>query len=365
MTPLLLNRSQIDSTRWNEHISKSIQSVIYAQTFYLDIVAERWQALVWPSIHDFKIVMPLPVKKKWGISVLYQPYFCQYLGIFSLKTLSPFELEAFLKSVSAHFSYISNYHFNPDNYWSLTNCGSGTDYFECSLEYTHWLRIGTAYEQLLRCYSNDRRVNLRRAGKYNWQIEQGKDIAPLIQLFRDYHAHQIDGGVAPEALEQLEALFFGLLHKGNASLHYAYLDNVLHAGILLVKFGNRTIYLFNAASYLGRKGNARTLMLNDHFKKEHNASMIFDFESPPFDSIMQFYNSFGSEKMAYHAIKKNQLPFPLKVLQNWRKAYFIKTRRGLSSFPCKISNPFPANRSLTPLLPSMEFYWNRLKPRAA
>jgi hypothetical protein len=42
-------------------------------------VAQSWDALIWG---DYEFVMPLTPKRKWGITYLYQPTFCQQLGIF-------------------------------------------------------------------------------------------------------------------------------------------------------------------------------------------------------------------------------------------------------------------------------------------
>lgn len=80
--PILLSREQIDAQIWDNHIHNSRQGVIYALSWYLDIVCEQWEALVWPSVSDISIAMPLPVRRKFGRPVFVPAMFCEYLGIF-------------------------------------------------------------------------------------------------------------------------------------------------------------------------------------------------------------------------------------------------------------------------------------------
>ena len=324
MTPALVERAQICDASWNEHILKSLQCVIYAQTFYLDIVCENWKALVWPSLQDFEIVMPLPVRRKFGVTIIYQPHFCQFLGLFSTRPLTEFQLESFLRFISIEFSYISAYHFNPEN--SIRMSALAVPDFEFKAMHTHWLKTNRSYQQLQADYSNDRKRNLRLGIAHNWQILESEDINPLISLFRDNHVKNIAGGVDPAAFVTLEALFKALYARGNALLFYACLNDCIHAGIMLVQAKGRTIYLFNAADRIGRAGNARTVLLDNYFKNNDNQSLIFDFESPDVKSIASFYRSFGSTPTLFYSMSKNELPFPLKHIQNWRKLLLRTTQ---------------------------------------
>jgi hypothetical protein len=61
-------------------IARSFNGIVYAYSWYLDIVSPGWDALV---KDDYKSVMPLTWRKKYGIKYLYQPFFTQQLGVFS------------------------------------------------------------------------------------------------------------------------------------------------------------------------------------------------------------------------------------------------------------------------------------------
>src|ERR1035437_183562 len=97
-----LRNREIDKKKWDECISNSINGLIYAQSWYLDIVVPRWDALI---KNDYETLMPLPVKQKYGIPYLIQPKHVQQLGIFSMSTISEELVTNFLKQIPRKFMW--------------------------------------------------------------------------------------------------------------------------------------------------------------------------------------------------------------------------------------------------------------------
>lgn len=340
--PILLKRHQIDDQAWNMLIDEARHSVVYAYTWYLDCVSPQWQALVLvesgESIakgtltsdqagtfpFEYSIVMPLPIRKKWGLSVVQQPLYCQYLGMFSKEEVSEVEMARFLKSLNRHFAYISVYDFHPRYTSMLRKLLSSYADFESQEKATHWLNLKKPYAEIANGYTNDRVKNLKKSRKYNWEWADSDDIEPLIQLFKDNHETQIQN-VQESAYVLLRHLTQILLDKNVASIQYAYRQGTLHAGVMILESTGMGIYIFNAADAIGRKGNARTFLLDRYFQQSAGQLKIFDFESPEVESIAQFYESFGTELQSFIAIKKNKLPFPFRQLQNWRKGWLKAT----------------------------------------
>jgi hypothetical protein len=319
LIPSLLSRSQICESAWNRLIGQSLQSVAYGFSFYLDLVCEDWKALVWPSDHQYEIVMPLPVRRKMCKQIVYQPFFCQYLGIFSRSVLSAEQAEVFLRCFSSHFSYVSAYHFHPDNYRLLSGISHSFTELNFVTRTTYWLDFTQDYECIAAGYSRDRRTNLKRGIRANWEVIESSNIHPLISLFVQNHAPKIAGGVDPNAYNVLEATFETMQSIGGAELWYAHRNGVIHAGILIINYSGVSIYLFNAADPIGRRDGARTFLLDQYFRTFTTCSSIFDFESPEIPSIANFYRSFGSVETPYLKISKNQLVPPLRQIQNFRK----------------------------------------------
>src|ERR1043166_572384 len=74
-----LEHSAIDKPKWDRCIESSANGMIYASSWYLDLVSPGWNALV---EHDYQSVFPLTRRKKFGFHYLCQPPFTQQLGLF-------------------------------------------------------------------------------------------------------------------------------------------------------------------------------------------------------------------------------------------------------------------------------------------
>ena len=95
-----VKRAALDVEKYDSCIENSIQSRIYAFSWYLDIVADHWDVLV---LNDYEAVMPLPWKQKFGLKYITQPYFCQQLGIFSVEKISKEIQLQFIKKIPLQF----------------------------------------------------------------------------------------------------------------------------------------------------------------------------------------------------------------------------------------------------------------------
>ena len=104
-----IKHSEIDSEKWNQCIDAAQNSRIYAYDWHLDRTAIVWDALV---LGDYDFVIPLPIRKKWGIKYLYQPLLSQQLGIFPIPPQNIAQL--FYSEIVKLFPY-SSFHLNSKN----------------------------------------------------------------------------------------------------------------------------------------------------------------------------------------------------------------------------------------------------------
>ena len=328
MEPVLLRRSEIDDQLWNESIDRSQQRVVYGFSWYLDVVCEDWNALVWPSALDYQIVMPLPVRKRYGFSLIYQPHFCQYLGIFSEISLTADQVKYFLQACSLQFPYISAYSLHPKNYEAVLSEIVKVKDLNYVVHKTQIFSLQNNFQEIQKGYSADRKQNIKRSLQWNWTSQSGFEIETLIELFQSSNTSTIQGGVSLKTYRVLTELYKKLAEKRYAELNYASIDGKIHAGALFINDGQHGIYLFNAADQTGRKGNARTWLLNLFFEDNCQSIGYFDFESAQVEQIASFYKSFGGETIPFIQISKNKLPLIIRLAQNFRK-WFFKTRQDL------------------------------------
>ncbi|MCU0390489.1 MAG: hypothetical protein MUE81_05190 [Thermoflexibacter sp.] len=316
-----LTHNQIDKLKWDECITLSPQAQLYANSFYLDIVSPNWEAIVKINQDKYLTVMPLPIKKKYGISFLHQPLFCQQLGLFSIQQeISEEEKKIFLTLVLERFRFIPSYQFNT-HHSNLSFLSNENQLF--TFHQTHYLSLKDEYIILHQNYSHDRKLNLRRALKANIQIIESQDIKPLLFMFEKDIAAKIQGGVASEAYSLMERIFEGLKTRKSCKMLYAKnLQGEITAGGLFAFYQDKIIYLFNAGYSHTRKENGRTLLIDWIIRQNANSSLVFDFESAEVASIAYFYKSFGSTAMPYPVIKQyNQLPQWINVIWSLKKRF--------------------------------------------
>lgn len=87
-----LKHNEIDKIKWDHTIKNSFNHLPYAYSWYLDCVCPNWHALV---TENYEFVFPITLRRKAGVKYLYQPYFTQQLGLFSVEEFSSSELKIF------------------------------------------------------------------------------------------------------------------------------------------------------------------------------------------------------------------------------------------------------------------------------
>ncbi|WP_234734942.1 GNAT family N-acetyltransferase [Tellurirhabdus bombi] len=318
-----LTRTQIDDDAYDRCVAASPERMIYAFSWYLDIVSPGWEVLV---EGDYEAVMPLPVRRRYGVKALIQPLFCHQLGVFTAeKPTDATRLYAFLQTLSRHIRYAPSYQLHTGNEKVLSAASPFTESLHVRPLTNHVLRLEEPYTLLAAQYSRDRRLNLRRGLQADWTYSDTDDIEPLIAHFQSYNTGGI-GRVASNAYPMLRQLVRTLLERGHARLRVAHRQGAVEAGCLLVTDVNRVIHLFCAASPAGRKGNARTVILDGFIQEYAGKPMLFDFESPEVESLASFNQSFGAVNEAFVRVSYSQLPGAIQWMHKLKKRLHLAIR---------------------------------------
>src|SRR5947208_2204321 len=74
----ILPAGEIDPVKWSKCVADAANGLIYSNYEYLNMICDNWHGLV---IDDYKTVMALPWRKKFGIRYVYAPAFSQQHGI--------------------------------------------------------------------------------------------------------------------------------------------------------------------------------------------------------------------------------------------------------------------------------------------
>jgi hypothetical protein len=291
-----LENHNLDKEKWDERISSSTNRIVYAYSWYLDIVAPNWGALV---DGDYKTVMPLPTRQKMGIKYVFQPFFVQQLGVFGQDCGNPETAHSFVNAVPKRFKIIET-NLNTHNQLENTN---GTQN-----GVTHHLELIEPYDQIRRKYSENALRNIKRAEKLGVYVAKGGSPDLLIAAFKKTKGREISK-LAESDYKTLQRLVYTGIHRGQASVEFAYTpENNFCAGAVFFETFNKSIFLFSATTAEGKENGAMSLLIDSYIKKKCNKDIVLDFEGSKIPSLARFYKSFGSKECVFLQIRKNTVP---------------------------------------------------------
>ena len=296
-----LENKYINYKKWDKCINRSFNGIVYAYSWYLDIVSDDWDALV---SGNYEAVMPLPIKKKFGFKYIYQPSYTQQLGVFSTGKLDSKMVLEFLKQIPADFKYVQT---------SLNtfNALESQD-FNLEKKVTYQLDLIKPYELIYRGYSTNTKRNIKKAIKNKIFITKGLAVNDLIEMRRRNPVVKL----TEEHYNTMRKIIsFALLHKVGAC-YGAYSDrNNLIAAAFFITSHNKSIFLISVSSAEGKEKRAMFYIL-DYFIKIHAENpVILDFEGSMIESLARFFSGFGAKACNYLSVSQNRLPWPLKLLK--------------------------------------------------
>ncbi len=282
-----LKHNDIDKNKWDNCIDNSINSLVYAKSFYLDVVSPNWEAVVYK---DYDAVMPITYKSKFSIKYVMQPLFAQQLGIFFTGEISQKITDEFLKYVKYGFLY-SAYNLNYLNKPSP---------FINSKERTNLILIlNNDYDYLKNKFSDNTKRNINKAVKNNVVIESTLNIDLFLNFLEKYGFDDYTNNMA-----LLKKLLHTLLKKNLLDVVCAKKDNQVVSMAVFVNYNSRIINLAPVSSEKGKESSAMFLLLAEQIKKYSASSTILDFEGSNVPGVKRFYKGFGAEEQNYFHIYK-------------------------------------------------------------
>ena len=288
-----LTRHQLDIKKYDACIEMALNSRIYAYSWYLDIVTDDWDVLIYG---DYIAVMPLPKRKKYGLNYIYLPPWVQQLGVFSAKEISNTLVVDFLKTIPRKFILIDVF----------LNTGNFIDYKNITLRDNYILDLNSSYENLFKNFSKGRKSSVNQAKKLSLQVEKNYDYKTLIDLFETNKGLVLD--ISTYDYIRLKKLITALIPlKKVTILHIKNRNNQIIGGAVFLIDKNRITYLFSALNDEGRTQQAMPFLIDHILIANSNSDIIFDFEGSMIPEIASFFKSFGAVLEPYYHFKQKRL----------------------------------------------------------
>jgi len=277
-----IHHADIDKHKWDRAVELSIGGMPYALSWYLDVVSPNWDAII---DDDYQIIMPVPVKRKYGLRYVIQPNFVQQLGIFSSQMTDSKTVQLFCRELISRFGYVI-LQFN------YSNVSPGfTDLFP-----NYVLDLHRDYNELRSNFAENHRRNIRK-------VLQGRQLsvtteAPPEQIEAFIHANDSFHGRI-SLLTQLSSI---ACEKGAGEWQVAVNSSgEIVSAIFWLKYRYRHIYLYSLSSSEGKSLQASFFLVNDYIRRYAGTTVLIDFEGSHIPGIARFFAGFGS-RLEYYPI---------------------------------------------------------------
>lgn len=287
----LLEHSEIDFKKYDDCIRNGLFSVLYAESWYLNIAAGNdWKIFV---VNDYQAVMPIAfgrLKRSFWKSSVMPPPFTQQLGVFSKSPLTQEEFDLFWNELIALNP--AAYYFNHLNSLYLTEKSLGR------FRTNFILNLNRPFEEIFKGYSSTKKQSVRKAEKSDLNIIQSDDI----ELFTNFFNQHSKAKEADRILNRRKQLIQELLDREVGRIYLVYLGDELLAAAFLAFYKDRIYYLNSVSSDAGRKYFAMDFLLNTVIRENSEKPLIFDFEGSELPGVSDFMRRFGAENQPFYVI---------------------------------------------------------------
>ena len=293
-----IKRQDLDVTKYDACIEKSLQSRIYAFSWYLDIVSEHWDVLI---LDDYEAVMPIPWRKKFFFKLISQPLFCQQLGVFSNIEVSTNLTYQFITQIPTSFK-ICHYQFNAQN--NIVN--------KELVRKNYILDLNTKYVKLRANYRKDRKYRINQVKKKNYELVSIKPKEIISIAEKNYKFMNIP----KKEYEKLALLMNTIIQKKMGFiLGIENNKGEILGGSFFIKSKHRITYLFSAMTEEGKYNQVASLIIDNVINEYSKNLYVLDFEGSMIKGVASFYKSFGADFEEYKLFKYNNLPWFLRLFK--------------------------------------------------
>jgi hypothetical protein len=297
-----LKNSEIDREQWDNCIRTSQSCKPYAYSWYLDIMAPGWEALI---DDDYDSVFPIPAHTRFGIKYIATPIFLQQLGAFSPDKSSENAINEFLD-------------YMPEFYRLIDLCvGQKVNHkgFTVTERSNFELDLSLPYEKLWNNYYPSCRRNIEKSSRK--KIELVDDISPgeLIDFFIRIK-EKIIKGIKLRDFQHLDKLMnYCLKTKKGRIIGVRASKNKMIFGQFIIETPGYSNLFFGVNTRESREKRINYFVINEIIREKASEHIILDFAGSSIPSIASFIESFGCTNNPYYRIYRNSLPWPINLLK--------------------------------------------------
>lgn len=282
----LLERRQIDDIKWNRLVSEKAMGLPYAYTWYLDAVADHWQAWVWD---DYTGIYPFQKKRKYGLPYSLTPFLTQQLGYVGTE-IAP---EMLLELLGSEFVMF-------EQQWPYYQKVSNPKAFSPN----HILVLNRSFSDIYQDFNQNTKRNIKKSENQNIQIEVDTDLTESDLSFIIKHS-KIDFN--PNRTEKLQNLCISASKHEAIAVYKVYSEQKLISLAIFILNPQRAVYLLAVSNKLGFEKGANFLIVKQFLSDQSEKIALLDFEGSRIEGVARFYKGFGATEIQYPIVSSKSI----------------------------------------------------------
>jgi hypothetical protein len=287
----IISSGEIDAVQWNGLVDRSVNGLIYAYSWYLDKMCERWVGMVYG---DYEAVMPLPTNSKLGLKYAYQPAFVQQLGVIcSNTTAADRYLNAFMPFLKKYYSYIDiklNFLHTPHPRYN-----------------NYILSLDTTFSQIQSGFNRSFKEAFKQSKKTPGKLYFSNDLKEALAFnsaLYDFRSVKLKEGI----YDRFGELCTYLQKNQQCLIPTWMIDGKVVAQAIVLKDRKRYYLMTSACLEEGRALRANHALMYYLLEALSGQEMFFDFEGSNIPGVAKFYESMGGQLETYPPLQCNFLP---------------------------------------------------------
>ncbi len=298
----ILCNKHIDKALWDKRIAEEAAAPIYNSSCYLDAMTPGWKALVGG---DYEILLALPIRKKWNITLLANPPFLQKLSIIGDYEKYTSIIQAMLlkqfKLIDIHLE---------QRLWTDTQCHVKE---RCNLE----LPLNRSYEAIASGYANLAKRSIKKAAQCGFELQTNIPAKEIINDFAQFYAQK-----STYTASHLQKLIqFCEQHPESITSFGVVKDKERLYSCLFLQDKKRLYYLISAPTLSGQESKALYWCIDKVIAQEAATDRILDFEGSDIPNVAFFYTRFGANNVPYYNFKLNNMAWGLNQLIRYKLGF--------------------------------------------
>lgn len=298
-----VKRNDLNVAKYDACIENSLQGKLFAFSWYLDIVADNWDVLVFGN---YRAVMPIPWRRKYGIKYVYPPFWVLELGVFSLN--DEIKIDDFFSVLQNHFRFVK-INLNAGNF-------GRSDFLKQYNREFQFLNLNKPYQKLFDNYRKDRKKDINKAKNSNFVIKWNDNPEKLIQLFKD-NVGQRTPNILAKDYSNLKKVIEKCIEKNAGEVLSIYNDkNKLVASGFFLNHKHTVTILCSSTDFKNRKNGENTFLIDSAIQKYTSGYEFFNFGGSSIQSVAKYFLSFGAKTLKYPELKINKLPWYIRIFKS-------------------------------------------------